>query len=137
MTATVSTPQVTAATWACLRRRRLLVVRPHGQDAYFLPGGLPEHAETLEEATVREVAEEVGIDLRADDLEPFAEIVTAAHGRPGTNVRLVSFLCPSDAEPTAIGEIAELAWFTAAEADRCAPAIQQLISLLVESDLMD
>jgi 8-oxo-dGTP diphosphatase len=133
----VSIPQVTAATWACIRRRRLLVVRPHGQDAFFLPGGVPEPLETLEETTVREVAEEVGIDLLADDLELFAEIVTAAHGRPGTDVRLVTFLSPSDAVPTPIGEIAEVAWFTAADEDRCAPAIQQLIRLLVESDLMD
>ncbi|WP_412740966.1 NUDIX hydrolase [Krasilnikovia sp. MM14-A1259] len=112
----------------CLRHRRLLVVRPHGQDAYFLPGGVPEPGETLEEATVREVAEEVGIDLRPDELTLLTEIVTAAYGRPDTDVRLVCFTGPSDAPPVAIGEIAEVAWFTGQDAGRCASAIQMLIA---------
>jgi 8-oxo-dGTP pyrophosphatase MutT (NUDIX family) len=128
---------VTAATWACLRHRRLLVVRPHGQDAFFLPGGMPEPGETLQQTTVREVAEEVGIELRPDDLTLFAQIVTAAHGRPGTDVRLVCFLAPSDAVPAAIGEIAEVEWITAADAGRCAAAIRQVITRLVEAGLMD
>ncbi|WP_412734363.1 NUDIX hydrolase [Krasilnikovia sp. MM14-A1259] len=128
---------MTAATWVCIRHRRLLVVRPHGQDVYFLPGGVPEPGETLEEATVREVAEEVGIDLHTDDLTLLTEIVTAAYGRPDTDVRLVCFTGPSDAAPVAIGEIAEVAWFTALDAGRCASAIQMLIARLVELDLMD
>ncbi|MEV8504019.1 hypothetical protein AB0368_04195 [Actinoplanes sp. NPDC051475] len=76
-------------------------------------------------------------EVRPDDLTLFTEIATAAHGRPGTSVRLVCFTGPSAASPTATGEIAEVAWFTAADAGRCASAIQQLIAQLVESGLMD
>ncbi|MEU4222365.1 NUDIX domain-containing protein [Actinoplanes sp. NPDC026623] len=132
----VSISEVTAATWACIRHRRLLVVRPHGQDVFFLPGGVPEPDETLEEAATREVAEEVGIELRPDDLTLFAEIVTAAYGRPGTDVRLVCFTGESDAVPAPKDEIAEVAWFSAVDADRCAPAIQQLITRLVQAGLV-
>jgi 8-oxo-dGTP diphosphatase len=132
----VSIPQVTAATWAYVRRRRLLVVRPHGQAAFFLPGGVPEPGETLEEAAAREVAEEVGILLSPAGLTLFTEIVTAAYGRPGIDVRLVCFTGESDAVPVPTGEIAEVAWFSAVDADRCAPAIQQVITRLVEADLV-
>ncbi|MFI7599869.1 NUDIX domain-containing protein [Actinoplanes sp. NPDC049681] len=131
-----SSPQVTAATWACIRGRQLLVVRPHGRDAFFLPGGVPEPGETPAEATAREVAEEVGIEVRPDELTLFTEIVSAAYGRPGT-VRLVCYTGPSTAVPTATGEIAEVAWFTAADAGRCAGAVQQLIAQLVECGLLD
>lgn len=133
----MATSLVTAATWACLRNRQLLVVRPHGQATFFLPGGVPEPGETLEQATVREVAEEVGIDLEPDYLTLFAEILAPAYGRPGTDVRLVCFTAPSDATPVPAGEVAEVAWFTVTDAPRCAGAIQLLIWRLVEHGLMD
>ncbi|MGN6173910.1 MAG: hypothetical protein ACTHPS_13345 [Streptosporangiaceae bacterium] len=34
--------QVIAATWLTCRGDAVLAVRPHGLDAYFLPGGIPE-----------------------------------------------------------------------------------------------
>jgi 8-oxo-dGTP pyrophosphatase MutT (NUDIX family) len=127
---------VIAATWACVRDGRLLVVRPGGQPAFFLPGGMPEPGETLAEAAAREVAEETGISLPADRLTLFAEVVTAAYGRPGTDVRLVCFTADCDQEPVASAEIEETAWFTAADTARCAPAIQLIIARLVEAGLM-
>lgn len=126
-----SLPHVVAATWVCIRNRRLLVVRPGGQDAFYLPGGTPEPGETLAETTVREVAEETGIRLRLDDLHPLLEVVAPAYGRPGVNVRLVCFTAHSNGEPAAAAEIDEVAWFTAADAARCAPAVRTVISQLV------
>ena len=91
----------------------------------------------MEEAAAREVAEEIGISLSPADLTLFTEIVTAAYGRPRIDVRLICFTGESDAVPAPMGEIVEVAWFSAVDADRCAPAIQQLITRLVEADLLD
>ncbi len=124
---------VIASTWVCVRDRRLLVVRTAGLDAFFIPGGTPEPGETLAETAVREVAEETGIRLRASELVPYTEIFAPAYGRPGLTVRLVCFTAPSDETPVPANEIAEIAWFTAADAARCAPAIQQLIARLAGS----
>lgn len=126
-------PEVIASTWVCIRDRRLLVVRTVGKAAFFIPGGTPEPGETLAETAAREVAEETGIRLRASDLVPYAEIIAPAYGRPGLTVRLVCFTAPSDETPAPANEIEEVAWFTAADADRCAPAIQQLIARLAGS----
>lgn len=128
-----ATADVTAATWACVRDRRLLVVRPHGQDAFYLPGGTPEPGETSAETAVREVAEEVGIHLQPEHLELFAEIVAPAYGRPGVNVRLICFTAPSDGTPEPANEIAAVEWITGADAERCAPAVQSVLALLVGS----
>ena len=131
--------EVIAAAWVCVRDRRVLVVLPHGSDAFYLPGGKPEPGETYAEAAARETAEEVGLRVDPADLTPFTEIDAPAHNRPpGTRVRLVCFVGGKpDEEPAPANEITELAWFTSADADRCAPAIQLLIGELVTAGLVD
>lgn len=130
---------VIASAWVWVRERRVLVVRPSRSDAFYLPGGKPEAGETYAEAAAREVGEEIGVVLDAAELSLFTEIVAPAHNRPaGTEVRLICFAGGApDGEPKAANEIAELAWFTSAQADRCAPAIRLLIAELVTADLID
>ena len=131
-------PEVVAAAWVCVRDRRVLVVRATGSDAFYLPGGKPEAGESHAEAAAREVHEEVGIPVDPAALRLFTTIEAPAHNRPpGTRVRLVCFLGPATGEPSPANEIAELAWFSSAEADRCAPAIQRLLTELVNAGLID
>lgn len=47
-----------------VRNQKILLVKHVYQDQWFLPGGLIEHGETVENAARREVAEEVGATLR-------------------------------------------------------------------------
>jgi 8-oxo-dGTP diphosphatase len=131
--------QVIACAWVCVRERRVLVVRPEGSDAFYLPGGKPEPGETFAEAAAREVLEEVGLVVDPADLSLFTEIVAPAHNRPpGTEVRLICFLGgKADDEPRRANEIIELSWFTSADAGRCAPAIRLLLAELVTADLID
>jgi 8-oxo-dGTP pyrophosphatase MutT (NUDIX family) len=132
------TSTIIATAWVCVRDRRVLVVRPHYTDAFYLPGGKPEPGETYAEAAAREVREEVGLLLNPADLAPYTEIVAPAHNRPaGTTVRLICFTGGDDeARPSAAAEIGEIAWFTPADSARCAPAIQQLIAHLANDGLI-
>jgi 8-oxo-dGTP diphosphatase len=130
--------EVVAAAWVCVRDRRVLVVRAHGSDAFYLPGGKPEPGETHAEAAARESLEEVGIPVDVAALRPFRTIEAPAHNRPpGTLVRLITFTADAPGEPAPANEIAELAWFTTADLDRCAPAIQLLVNELRTVDLID
>ncbi|GAA2562157.1 hypothetical protein GCM10010435_37700 [Winogradskya consettensis] len=118
--------------WVCVRDRRLLVVRTHGLDVFYLPGGTPEAGESPAETVIREVAEETGIRLDPAALQPFAEFVEPAHGRPGT-VRLICFTGPGEGEPHPADEIAEAAWFTSADLEKCAPGLHPVIRTLADS----
>ncbi|WP_433302977.1 NUDIX hydrolase [Actinoplanes sp. CA-030573] len=132
------TDTIIATAWVCVRDRHVLVVRPGYTDAFYLPGGKPEEGETYAEAAAREVREEVGIVVDPADLEPFTEIVAPAHNRPpGTVVRLICFTGGGDGqEPAAAAEIGEIAWFTAHDRRRCAPAIQLLVDELAGRGLV-
>ncbi|MET0424281.1 MAG: NUDIX domain-containing protein [Actinoplanes sp.] len=133
------TSQVIASAWVCVRQRRVLVVRAGDSDAFYLPGGKPESGETFAEAAAREVEEEVGLGVDPADLTLFRDLVAPAHNRPaGTEVRLVTFIGGQTGdEPQPANEIAELAWFSSADAGRCAPAIRLLLAELVTEDLID
>jgi 8-oxo-dGTP diphosphatase len=132
------TSTIIAAAWIRVRDGRVLVVRPAAIDAFYLPGGKPEPGETYAEAAAREVHEEVGIILDPADLTLYTEIVAPAHNRPpGTTVRLICFTGGAPAaEPAAAAEIGEIAWFTAADRPRCAPAIQLVLDELVAAGLL-
>ncbi|MFF5292235.1 NUDIX hydrolase [Paractinoplanes globisporus] len=129
---------IIATAWVCVRDRRVLVVRPHYTDAFYLPGGKPEPGESYPEAAAREVREEVGLVLNPADLTLYTEIVAPAHNRPpGTEVRLICFTGGTpDGDPKPAAEIGELAWFTPSDATRCAPAIQLLIAKLATANLI-
>ncbi|BBH67149.1 DNA mismatch repair protein MutT [Actinoplanes sp. OR16] len=134
--------EVVAAAWICVRDRRVLVVRAGGSDAFYLPGGKPEPGETHAEAAAREALEEVGIPVDPAGLRPFVTIEAPAHNRPpGTRVRLITFtgddVSSCHADPAPANEIAELAWFTTADSDRCAPAIQLLLAELRDANQID
>ena len=47
-----------------VRNSEILLVRHIYQDQWFLPGGLIEHGETIEDAVRREAAEEVGATIQ-------------------------------------------------------------------------
>ncbi|WP_312018506.1 NUDIX domain-containing protein [Streptomyces sp. I05A-00742] len=90
---------------------RVLVARSRGKDAYYLPGGKPEPGESDREALVREVREELGVDLVPDTVTPAFTVRAAAHGKPGgTEVRMACYTADHRGTPEPRSEIAELAW---------------------------
>jgi len=116
--------------WICIRDGRLLVVRTRGKDAFYLPGGKPEPGEDPVAALIREVDEELGMQLRAESLREAFTVEDAAHGLPGQRVRMRCFTGPADGQPQPRAEIEALDWVTSEDETRCAPAVQQVLRQL-------
>jgi len=119
-----------AVAWVHVRDGRLLAVRTRGRELFYLPGGKPEDGETARQALVREVDEETGLRLREAELTEALTVEDVAHGHAGMRVRLTCYTGPSHGEPRPGREIEELAWVTAADAERCAPAVRKVLDHL-------
>jgi 8-oxo-dGTP diphosphatase len=116
--------------WIWVRDGLLLAARSHHRDVFYLPGGKLEAGETYREALVREVEEEVGIELEPSSIAELFTINDVAHGLVNTRLAMRCFRAMGAGEPEASREIAALEWIAADSIDRCAPAVQQVVRRL-------
>lgn len=123
--------------WVHIVDGRLLGVRSHGKEAFFLPGGKREPGESDHQALVREVSEELSVDLHPQSIMPVGIYEAQAHGRPeGVKVRMTCFTADYDGELRTSAEIAELAWLTAADHDRMSLVTRIIFDALREKGLL-
>jgi 8-oxo-dGTP diphosphatase len=117
--------------WLRLENGRLLVARSHGQDALYLPGGKPEPGEDARAALVREIREELGVELRPESITFRFVVMAPAHGKsPGTMVRIACHTAEHQGVPAPHGEIAEIAWLTYAERAQASEAVHRVLNRL-------
>ena len=99
------------------QRRELLMVRKAGTSSFMLPGGKPEEGETAEDTIVREIAEELGLDLDRHRLHALGTFAAAAANE--ADHRVIGDVFCYDGLPEALdveniahlAEIAEAGWF--------------------------
>ncbi|WP_298178207.1 NUDIX domain-containing protein [Saccharomonospora sp.] len=129
---------IDSVSWVLVRDRRLLAVRTRGKDKFYLPGGKREAGESDVECLSREVREELGVDLDPRSFSLFTVLDELADGyTDGRRVHMKAYTARHSGELTPGREIAELAWLTSAEADRCPPAGRHVLGLLSEQGLLD
>ncbi|QBX56805.1 NUDIX domain-containing protein [Nocardioides seonyuensis] len=120
---------IVVAAVAFVRDGHVLTVRKQGTSRFMLVGGKLEPGESALEAAIRETREEVGIEVA--DLVLLGEFVSETANEPGHELHSTVFLARKDvaAEPSALGEIAELRWTdmaaaAAGEYDDLAPMLE-------------
>ena len=89
---------------------RMLTVRKRGTDKFMHPGGKPEPGESAAEAASRELAEEVGILIAPDELEPLGVYLATAANEAATDIQATVFTAPGTWEAHPSAEIAEIRW---------------------------
>lgn len=91
-------------------RGAVLTVRKRGSSRFMLPGGKPDTGESAAETAVREVREELSVDLEPAALQPLGVFRAAAANEPGFEVESTVFAHPPVPVSQPAAEIEELRW---------------------------
>ena len=110
-----------------LKNGKILTTLSKGKDTYYLPGGKREGSETDAETLIRELREELSIQILPETITPYGVFEAQAHGKAeGVLVRMSCYTAEFEGEPKPANEIAELDWFTYKDKERTS-AVDQII----------
>lgn len=99
--------------WLHLLNGQLLSTRSRGKDRYYIPGGKREAGETDAETLLREIKEELTVDLDPASLAYAGTFEAPAHGHPdGVLVRMTCYYARYTGQLQPAAEIEELVWLT-------------------------
>ncbi|MBP7740942.1 NUDIX domain-containing protein [Candidatus Woesebacteria bacterium] len=102
--------------------KKILVTRSRGKDTWYIPGGKREKGETDFQALIREVKEELAVDLIPDTIEKYGVFEAQAHGKPeGTIVRMTCYTAKYVGEIKPDSEIDEIDYFDYARKSKTSP----------------
>ncbi|VVJ15406.1 putative MutT family protein [Amycolatopsis camponoti] len=108
--------------WIHLVDGRILSTRSRGKQVYYLPGGKREAGETDVETLVREIREEVSVEIAEPTIAPAGVFEAQADGKAaGIVVRMTCFTADYTGTLAASSEIEEIAWLGYADRERVSP----------------
>ena len=95
-----------------VRDRKVLATRSKGKSFFVQPGGKLEGDESEVEAVIRELSEEMGIQVREDDLEKLGDYYAEAAGQAGARLKLAAWIVNDfEGEPSPHSEVEEIRAF--------------------------
>lgn len=121
-----------------IENKRILSTRSKGKDAYYIPGGKREGDETDIRTLVREIKEELSVDIIPESARLYGVFSAQAHGKSeGVTVQMTCYTASFEGEIRADNEIEELRWLSMADMDRISPVDRLIFTRLHEDGLLD
>lgn len=119
--------------WMTFRDGKVLLVRSADKDVFYTLGGKREEGEDDVDALIREIGEEVGVDLLPESLDHLHTFTEQAHGQPdGVMVEIKAYSGEGVGEFAPSSEIAEIGWFDTSDMERVSPTAQIVLAWLAE-----
>ncbi|HEX8350496.1 MAG TPA: NUDIX domain-containing protein [Hymenobacter sp.] len=123
--------------WLHLREGKLLSTRSRGKDRYYIPGGKREAGETDVQTLVREIKEELTVDLDVPTLHPMGIFEGQAHGHPpGVMVVMSCYSGQYSGTLQPAAEIEEVVWLRYQDRLLVSPVDQKIFDWLLAQQLL-
>ena len=124
--------------WVHVVERKLLVVRSHAREMLYLPGGKRDAGESDQQALIREIREELSIELKPASILPAGVFCAQADAMPdGVDVRMTCYRSDFDGRLQIAHEIAEMRWLDSTDRTQFSAVGRQVLDQLVEQGVID
>lgn len=121
-----------------IKDKKLLVTRSQGKDVWYIPGGKREANETDSLALIREVMEELNVDLIAETIQHYGDFKAQADGKPeGVMVHMTCYTAEFMGSLQPSSEIEELGFFGYDEKNKTSAVDQLIFDDLKNRQLID
>lgn len=121
-----------------IRDRKVLETRSYGKDKWYIPGGKRDGNESDQEALIREMKEELLVDLIPTTIHHYGTFEAQAHGKPeGTVVRMTCYTGKYEGELAPSAEVEKMDWFNYSKRDDVSPVDQLIFDDLRAKNLID
>ena len=122
-----------------IRNKKVLFTKSKGEELYFLPGGKREKGETDIQCLMREIKEELGVNLISESAKHYGTYFATTVGLNSN--RLLNMTCYQatfKGEPKPCSEIEELVWLSYADRNtKNAPAGKTILDELYAKGLIE
>jgi 8-oxo-dGTP diphosphatase len=99
--------------WIEIKNNRILSTRSKNKNVFYFPGGKREFGESDTEALIREIREELSVELQENSLEYIGTFEAQADGhQAGIIVRMICYSGNYDGILKPASEIDEMAWLS-------------------------
>jgi 8-oxo-dGTP diphosphatase len=123
--------------WIELKDKKLLSTRSKGKDVFYIPGGKREFQETDEQTLIREIKEELNVELIPASIAYVGTFQAQAHGHAsGIEVKMECYKGTYNGTIAASSEIEEVIWLTYKDRDRVSPVDKLIFDWLKQKDLL-
>ncbi|MGF1701461.1 NUDIX domain-containing protein [Photobacterium makurazakiensis] len=123
--------------WLHIHDGKLLVVRSKGKELFYIPGGKREVGESDEQALVREVKEELSVDLEPKTIKYAGSFTAQADGKASdVSVQLTCYYSDFNGDLKPDAEIDELNYFDMGDVSSCSLATILVIEQLTSQGLI-
>jgi len=110
-----------------IKDKKILATLSKGKDTYYMPGGKREDNETDEETLIREIKEELDVNIKKQTIKYYGSFEAQAHGKEeGVIVKMTCYTAEFEGELKASSEIQEINWLQYSDIDKVS-AVNKLI----------
>ena len=124
--------------WIEIKDNAILMTKSYGKDKFYIPGGKREVNETDEKALIREINEELSVNINKNTLKFIGIFEAQAHGQPeGVFVKMTCYSGDYFGNLKASAEIEETAWFKYADKDKTVGVDKLIFEHLNQNQLLN